>query len=70
MNKISLALVLSALALSACDDDTSLIGMDIMPEGDQVSAASKSYHIRTATVEAGAVYASTSTCYLEVLIDP
>lgn len=70
MNKISLALVLSALALSACDDDTSLIGMDIMPEGDQVSAASKSYHIRTATVEAGAVYASTSTCYLGSVIDP
>lgn len=63
-------LLTGTLALTACDDDTSMIGYDIMPGQDKVEAISSVYHVNTATVQADSVLANTSTCYLGSIVDP
>lgn len=71
MNKITLSLLIGgALVFGACDDDTAFVGMDIMPEGDNVTAHSKVYNLQTTTVKMDSVLANTSTCYLGSIVDP
>lgn len=70
MKKISLALLLGAVTLVACDDDTSMIGIDIMPPTDNVTAQTATYKLSSKTVKVDSVLANTSTCYLGSIVDP
>ena len=58
------------LALAACDDSTQMIGMDMMPDGDNITAQGKTYNVTTRTVQVDSVLANTGACYLGSLIDP
>lgn len=70
MNKISLSLLIGAFALASCDDDTLNIGIDVMPDGDNITAQGKVFDVTTSTVEVSSVLANTSTCYLGSIVDP
>ena len=58
-----------AFACTACDDNTAMIGMEIMPDGT-TEAEPKTFPIETKTVVVDAVLANTSTCYLGCVVDP
>lgn len=70
MNKMLWPLLTATLVFAACDDNTQMIGMDMMPDGDNITAQGKVYTIDTRTVQVDSVLANTSTCYLGSLIDP
>lgn len=61
---------LLGILLTACDDNTAMIGMDIMPGKDKTDVISQTFPVQTSTVETGAMLANTSTCYLGSVIDP
>lgn len=66
-------LVLPLLALSAlvgCNDDTSMVGVDVMPNDDAVSALTETFNLETRTVAVDSVLANTATCYLGRIVDP
>ena len=65
-----LPLLAGALAFTACDDTTEMIGMDIMPDGDNVTAQAKVFEATTRTVPVESVLARTATCYLGSIVDP
>lgn len=64
------ALLLSSLVLWSCTDDTASLGIDVMPEGDNVTALSAVYTATSTTVENDAVLATTNTCHLGCIVDP
>lgn len=66
----TLPLLLGAFILGSCDDDTSFIGTDIMPDEDNVTAQSKVFNLNSTTVKVDSVLANTSTCYLGSIVDP
>lgn len=70
MRKVLFLLSMSLLAIVACDDDTSVIGFDVMPRGDNVEALDSTYYVTTKTVQVDSVLANTSTCYLGCIVDP
>lgn len=70
MKKIYLSLLACLACFCACDDSTSLIGVDIMPDGDNVTAKTGIYNVPSITVKVDSVLANTSTCYLGSIIDP
>lgn len=71
INKFALALfAIFLVLLSSCNDDTSVVGVDVMPGNDRVEAKVASYNVLSRTVEAGAVLANTATCYLGSMVDP
>ncbi len=57
------ALLLGALIYS-CDDSTTGIGNNLMPEGDRIPAYTDSYEFSTRSILSDSVYARTSTAYL------
>lgn len=71
MNKSAaiIALTLTALA-TACTDDTSSVGTDVMPSGDQITTTSQTYQISTTTVQVDSVLANTSNSQIGSIIDP
>ena len=70
MKKIGLLLVMVALVLSSCDDTTSVIGQDIMPKKDEISAIDTVFNVESRTIKVDSVLANTSTCYLGSIVDP
>lgn len=70
MRKVLFLLSVSLLAFVACDDDTSVIGYDVMPSGDNVVALDSTFLMTTKTVKVDSVLANTSTCYLGCVVDP
>lgn len=70
MNKSLALLLLSGAIFAACTDDTSSIGMDVMPDGDQITTSSAVYQFTTTTVRADSVLANTSKSHLGSIIDP
>ena len=70
MNKYILSLLIGASALAACDDDTSLIGIDVMPEADNITTHSEIFPVVTSTVKVDAVLANTKNCHLGSIVDP
>lgn len=70
MNKTALAILLGAFAFVACDDDTAMIGQNIMPGQDGVTAVDTVFNITSKTVQVDKVLANTSTCYLGSIVDP
>ena len=41
MKRFIWPLLVAMLALAACDDSTQMIGMDMMPDGDNITAQGK-----------------------------
>lgn len=65
------AFLLGAAALTtACSEDTSSLGADIMPEADKVFTAQLTVKVPTQTVKTGAIAARTNNSYLGSVIDP
>lgn len=65
------ALLLGAAALTtACNEDTSNLGADIMPEADKVITEQQTVKVLTKTVKTGAIAARTNNSYLGSIIDP
>ena len=70
MNKFFITLLLGASTIVACDDDTSIVGIDVMPESDNITPHSEIFPLITSTVQIDAVLANTKTCYLGSVVDP
>jgi len=71
MSKLFLTSLAAFLVLAtACDDDTSSVGVDVMPSGDAISSSAKVFDVSSRTIQVDSVYANTSTCYLGSVIDP
>ncbi len=63
--KIKYVWILIALcAFAGCDDSTGSLGLDILPDTDAKEVKATTYYVETNSIEAGAVYAKTSTGYL------
>lgn len=67
-----LGTVLLALlvTLFGCDDNTGTLGMSMLPESDGISSHTTSFDVQTESVEAGAVFAKSSTGYVGRFSDP
>lgn len=70
MKKLTLALAMTALFVSSCDDTTSVIGQDIMPKKDEISAIDTVFNVESRTIKADSVLANTSYSYLGSIVDP
>lgn len=57
-------------AFYACDDSTSNIGMEVVPDADQVTITGTAYDVNVKTLLVDSVLARTSTCYLGNYTDP
>lgn len=64
------ALLLTLLTFFACDETTNTLGMDMLPDSDAMSAHTMTFDVTTQSIEAGAVYAKTSTGYVGKFTDP
>ena len=69
MNRLALLLLCGA-TFAACSDDTSTIGVDVMPDGDRITSSSEIYKFPTTTVKVDSVLANTSKSQLGSIIDP
>ncbi len=65
-----LGLMFAAMAFTACDDSTSTIGQETMPEGDEVEVTVDQYDVTTKSILAESLLAKTSTAYLGKFTDP
>ncbi len=65
-----LGLMFAALAFAACDDNTSTIGQETMPKGDEVEVTVDQYDVTTKSILAESLLAKTSTAYLGKYTDP
>lgn len=70
MKRYLLPLLLAAVALCSCDDDTSTIGNIVMPKADGMTAIDTLFTLDSHTVKVDSVLANTSTCYLGCVVDP
>ena len=56
--------------LCACDESTSTLGIDLVPESDMVSISSETLDVSLSTIKADSVLARTSTSHLGNYTDP
>jgi len=69
--KSFLTLILASIVFMACDDNTSTLGIDMMPSANQITTVEASYDVNTRSYEVGdSVLARTSTSYLGRFTDP
>ena len=67
----SSALVLACTTLfSACHDEATTLGGEVMPNNDQVSIEQALYKVTTQSVMTGAMQANAKNSYLGSIIDP
>lgn len=66
----SIVMMLCAVLLTSCDDQTGSIGADIMPDNDSPKTSQAVYNLTTASVLADSLIAFTSDCYLGKITDP
>lgn len=59
-----------AVLVAACDDNTGSLGIDTMPGEDGIALTTANYPVELESVEAGAVSAKTNACYLGCFTDP
>ncbi len=65
------SVLMAAAALSSCDEETGQLGMSMLdPESDYMSAHTLMFDVETQSVEAGPVFAKTSTGYIGRYTDP
>ena len=67
--KIAAAVFFSLLTFSSCDKETEL-GIQMMPDSDDMSVVSDSFHVRVESVMADSVFAVTDKLSLGVYDDP
>lgn len=60
----------TALLTTACNNDTTNLGADLMPEADKVFTEQQTVIVPTQTVRTGVVAARTNNSYLGSVIDP
>ena len=66
-----LGALLAAIAVfSACDEETGSLGMDMLPDSDNMSAHTVSFDVTTESVPAESVFAKTGTGYVGRYSDP
>ncbi|MCR4918547.1 MAG: DUF4270 domain-containing protein [Prevotella sp.] len=71
MNRpLTLAAVLAAMLVTACDDTTSEIGYSLTDENDQLDIVAATATATSRTVKLGSVLSLTNTCYLGRVADP
>lgn len=63
------ALVLGVV-LTACDEDTAMIGSDIMPGKDHVEATESVFRLTSRSIPVDSVRANTANSYLGCIVDP
>ena len=75
--KPSLQFLLSLVAtlvfgavLTACDEDTAMIGSDIMPGKDQVGTTDTLFQLTSRSISVDSVRANTANSYLGCIVDP
>lgn len=70
MKNFAPLLALAGAILTACTDDTSKIGVGIMPKSDSISTSAKTFNLYTTTVQVDSVLANTSHSQIGSIIDP
>ncbi len=70
MKTYFLGVLLVAFTLASCDDNTSTLGQEVMPDGDRVEIKVKEYGVTTNSILANSLIAKTSTAYLGKYTDP
>lgn len=71
LNKIAFGVFASVLTLfTACDDNTSNLGVDIMPENDFTISTQVNYDVAINSLKVDKILARTTTAYLGKFTDP
>lgn len=66
-----IALITASIAFVSCDDNTSTLGMDMIPASDLVTKTYKTYDVKTSSFAVGdSVLSRTSTSYFGQYTDP
>ncbi len=65
-----LGILFLTLVCAACDDTTSTLGQEVMPEGDRVEIKVNEYDVNTKSIMAESLLAKTTTAYLGKYTDP
>lgn len=60
----------TTLLFCACDDNTSFIGFEVMPDADNVSVSEAKYRVTSRSFKVDSVLANTNSCYLGNVVDP
>ena len=56
--------VLTAIAISSCSEDTSNIGQSLIKDTDKLDVTTEEYVVSTQTVVADSVFTLSNNCYL------
>lgn len=72
MKRISImaGVVLTAIAISSCSEDTSNIGESLIKDTDKLDVTTEEYEVSTQTVVADSVFTLSNNCYLGFVRDP
>lgn len=62
--------ILLALSLFACDDNTEGVGIGMLPDGDKITVGSKTFTVTTKSVLSGPIFAKTNIGYIGKYSDP
>lgn len=62
--------LLALVGIYACDDNTGTLGMNMLPDSDNITAQTTTFDVKTASVFVDSVYAKTSTGYVGRFTDP
>lgn len=65
-----LGILFLIITCTACDDTTSTLGQEVMPEGDRVEIKVAEYGVHTKSIMAESLLAKTTTAYLGKYTDP
>lgn len=60
----SLLALLIAIAIVSCDDTTEGMGIDILPDNDQIHPARIEFPVHTQSIESGPIYSKTDRAYI------
>lgn len=70
LTRILAFIACSLTILSACNDDVTNIGSNVMPVQDSLSTSHETFFLGTRSVLTGPVLANTNNCYIGSYIDP
>ncbi len=68
--KYMATVVVAAMAISSCDEDTMTIGQSLTNSSDRLDIKSESFDVYTRTIIADSVFATAGNCYLGQVKDP
>lgn len=67
---IAWAFPIALFSLASCDDTTSNLGLEVMPDGDFTSSRQENYPVELGSMKADSILARTTTAYLGKFTDP